>query len=456
MPVGSPALGSGEASRDRGPASGSRACGSHRLEGQFRCRQSRSSQIPVAFQARAGETRGVSDRPLSGVRVLELAHLVAGPACGLYLADMGADVIKVEDPRGGDASRIVYTAKYGGESAVFATVNRNKRSVAIDLATDEGRALFLRLAERADVVIEGYRGGVAERLGIDYDRLVTVNPRLVYCSVSAFGPTGPWSEKPGVDMLVQAMSGLMATTGDPDGGPVLCGAPVIDTMGALIAGQAIVTALLHRERGGRGQRIDVSLLGAGLFALTARLPVFLATGEEPARAGSAHAYLAPFQAYRASAGGWIYVAVWTERLWRPFCEAIEHPALIADERFLTNQERCRNREPLNAILVPLFGKRTVGEWMAILEAAGVLCAPVNRYTDLLKDPQVAASGMLVEQEHPRTGRFTTLATPARFGGTPATIRLAPPALGEHTDAVLRETGITDAELAGLRERGVLA
>jgi len=218
--------------------------------------------------------------PLAGYRVLELAHLVAGPACGLYLADMGADVIKIEAPGSGDASRTAYGSQYGGESAVFLTVNRNKRSVAIDLARPEGRAAFERLAATADVVLEAYRGGVAERLGIDWTRLSPINPRLIYCSLSAFGPDGPWRDKPGVDMVVQAMGGLMAVMGEPDGPPVLCGAPVLDTIGALMAGQGVVTALLHRERTGQGQRLDVSLLNGTLLAHAARLSIFLAGREE--------------------------------------------------------------------------------------------------------------------------------------------------------------------------------
>src|SRR6266850_729204 len=199
--------------------------------------------------------------PLAGYRVLELAHLIAGPACGMYLADMGADVVKIEQPTGGDASRTAYGTQLGDESAVFVTVNRNKRSVALDLARPEGLAAFDRLVALTDVVIEAYRGGVAERLGIDWPRLARINPRLVYCSLSAFGPDGPWRDKPGVDMLVQAMGGLMAVMGEPDGPPLLCGAPVLDTIGALMAGQGILTALLHRERTGEGQRVDVSLLG---------------------------------------------------------------------------------------------------------------------------------------------------------------------------------------------------
>jgi len=289
-------------------------------------------------------------------------------------------------------------------------------------------------------VLEAYRGGVAERLGIDWTRLQPLNPRLIYCSLSAFGPDGPWRDKPGVDMLVQAMGGLMAVMGEPDGPPVLCGAPVLDTIGALMAGQGVLTALLHRERTGEGQRVDVSLLNGTLLAHAARLSIFLATGEEPGRWGSGHPYIVPFQAFQAR-DGWVYVAVWIDRLWRPFCEAIEQPALAADARYATRADRLARRAELGAVLDKIFATRTVADWMARLEARDVLCAPVNRYADLPHDAQVQASGMLVEQDHPRAGRFRTLDTPIRFSRTPGTIRTPAPALGEHTEAWRRDLGL---------------
>src|SRR2546427_764603 len=288
-----------------------------------------------------------------------MAHLIAGPACGMYLADMGADVIKVENPGSGDASRTAYARHLNGESAVFVTVNRNKRSVGLDLAHPDGRRVFHRLVEGADVVIEAYRGGVAERLGIDYD------------------------------------------------------------------------------------------------SHAARLSIFLATGEEPGRHGSAHPYLSPFQAF-AARDGWIYVAAWLDRLWAPFCAAIERPDLAKDERFTTNESRVRHRAALNAILTPIFTHATVKEWMARLEAREVLCAPVNRYADLTTDPQVAATGMLVPDTHPRAGGFTSLGTPVRFGRTPGTIRTPAPQLGEHTELVLCEAGIAADEIARLRTAKVVA
>jgi crotonobetainyl-CoA:carnitine CoA-transferase CaiB-like acyl-CoA transferase len=392
--------------------------------------------------------------PLAGYRVLELAHLVAGPVCGMYLADMGADVVKVESPEGGDAARRVYRAPPGHDSAMFLVVNRNKRSAALDLSRPEGYRAFLRLAARADIVIEAYRGGVAERLGIDYARLAPQNPRLVYCSLSAFGPHGPWREKPGLDMLVQAMGGLMAVTGEPGGGPALVGAPIVDTIGALMAGQGILTALLHRERTGQGQRVDVSLLEGMLLAHAARLPLYWTRGEEPGRHGSAHAHLAPFQAFQAS-DGWIYVAVWVDRLWKPFCAAIGREALADDARFADGESRLRHRAALVALVEPLFRERTVAEWMARLEALDVLCAPVNGFADLDRDPQVRATGMFIEQDHPAAGRIRTLAPAVRFDRTPGSVRTPAPTLGEHTDAVLGEAGLTPEEIAGLRKAGAV-
>ena len=393
--------------------------------------------------------------PLAGYRVLELAHLIAGPVCGMSLADLGADVVKVEQPGEGDASRVVYGAHYGDESAVFLTVNRNKRSVALDLARPHGRAVLDRLVVRSDVLIEAYRGGVAERLGIDYPRLATINPRLVYCSLSAFGPEGPFRNRPGLDMLVQAMGGLMAVMGEPDRPPVLCGAPVLDTLGAFMAGQGILAALLHRERTGIGQRVDVSLLNGVLLAHAARLSIFMATGVEPGRWGSGHPYLAPFQAFQTR-DGCLYVAVWVDRLWPAFCAAIGTPGLTDDPRFRTRADRLARRDELTALLEPVFLQETVAAWMARLEAHDVLCAPVNRYADLLTDPQIAATRMLVEQEHPRAGRFRTLDSPVRLSVTPASIRTPAPALGEHTDAVLTEAGLAPGEIEGLRRAGVVA
>jgi formyl-CoA transferase/CoA:oxalate CoA-transferase len=256
-------------------------------------------------------------------------------------------------------------------------------------------------------------------------------------------------------MLVQALGGIMSVTGEPDGGPLLCGTPVVDTMGALACGQAVVTALLHRERTGQGQRVDVALLDQALLANAARLIMHLATGEEIGRNGSAHPFMVPFQAFAAK-DGWIYVAVWADRLWKPFCDAVGRPDLAGDPRFADRPTRFRHREDLRAVVVPIFRERPVAEWMSRLEAADVLCVPINDFASLAHDPQVKAAGMLVEEDHPRAGRFTTLGPAARFAATPGTRRTPAPALGEHTEAVLAEAGFGPDEIQHLRACGAIA
>ena len=393
-------------------------------------------------------------RPLEGVRVLELAHLIAGPTGGMYLADMGADVIKVESREAPDASRSVYGITRAGEGILHLTVNRNKRALCLDLQKPAGRATFYRMVKTADVVLEGYRNGVAERLGIDYATLAPMNPRLVYCSVSAFGPEGPWRDKPGLDALAQAVGGLMAVTGEVNGGPALVGAPVVDTIGGLLAAQGILLALIGRGRTGQGQKVDVSLLDGVLLSHLARLAVYHETGIPLGRYGSGHPNLVPYQAFRAS-DGWIFVAVWRDATWGPFCATIGQPDLAADPRFATSADRVTHRKELEPLIESMLLTRTVEEWMAALSPLDVLCAPVNDYTQLVRHPAVLATGMIVEQEHPRAGRITTMANPVKLEKTPGTIRTGAPALGEHSRDILQEAGLTSAEIDGLAADGVI-
>src|SRR5712692_10457852 len=303
-------------------------------------------------------------RALEGVRVLELAHLIAGPTCGMYLADMGADVIKVESRESPDASRTVYGIARAGEGILHLTVNRNKRALCLDLDKAPGRAAFYRVVKTADVVLEGYRNGVAEKLGTDSATLRPMNPPLIYGSVSAFGPDGPWRNKPGLDALAQAVGGLMAVTGETDGGPALVGAPVVDTIGGLLAVQGILTALIARGRTGEGQRVDVSLLDGALLSHLARLSVFHESGVPIGRYGSGHPNLVPYQAFHA--------------------------------RFAARADRLANRKELTALLVVAIAGRTVEEWMAALEPLDVLCAPINDYVQLVRHAAVLATGLIVE------------------------------------------------------------
>ncbi len=393
-------------------------------------------------------------RALEGVRVLELAHLIAGPTCGMYLADMGADVIKVESRESPDASRTVYGVARAGEGILHLTVNRNKRALCLDLGKPLGRETFYRVVKTADVVLEGYRNGVAEKLGIDAATLRPMNPRLIYCSVSAFGPEGPWRSKPGLDALAQAVGGLMAITGETDGAPALVGAPVVDTIGGLLASQGILTALIARGRTGEGQRVDVSLLDGVLLSHLARLSVFHETGVPIGRYGSGHPNLVPYQAFRAR-DGWIFVAVWKDDTWRPFCDVAGRPELADDPRFATRADRLANRKELTALIEIAIAGRTIEEWMAALEPIDVLCAPINDYAQLVRHPAVQAAGMIVEQEHPRAGRFTTMATAVKLEKTPGTIRTGAPAVGEHSREILAEAGLTAAELDALAAQGII-
>jgi formyl-CoA transferase/CoA:oxalate CoA-transferase len=361
----------------------------------------------------------------------------------------------VESREAPDAGRSVYPrAVRNGEGVLHLTVNRNKRAICLDVKRPEGRDAFRRLAAWADVIIEGFRGGVAERLGIDYDSVKAVNPRLIYCSISAFGPDGPWREKPGLDSLAQALGGLMAVTGEPDGGPVLCGAPVADTLGGMLAIQGILTALIARAASGQGQRVDASLLNGMLFAHTARLSVFHETGEPLPRYGSGHPEIVPYQAFQA-ADGWLFVAAWVERLWPPFCKALGLDGLASDPRFATRADRLAHRRELEATLAPIFRARPVAEWMEALEKADVLCAPVNDYPGLVRHPQVVATGFITEQDHPRAGRFKTVATPVKLEKTPGTIRTPAPSLGEHSEAVLAEAGFTRTEIESLAAKRII-
>ncbi len=393
-------------------------------------------------------------RALEGVRVLELAHLIAGPTCGMYLADMGADVIKVESRESPDASRTVYGIARAGEGILHLTVNRNKRALCIDLGKPMGREAFYRLVRTADVVLEGYRNGVAEKLGIDYATLRPLNSRLVYCSLSAFGPDGPWRNKPGLDALAQAVGGIMAVTGEAEGGPALVGAPVVDTIGGLLATQGILTALIARGRTGEGQRVDVSLLDGALLSHLARLSVFHETGVPIGRYGSGHPNLVPYQAFHAR-DGWIFLAVWKDDTWRPFCAAAGRSELADDPRFAARADRLANRKELTALLEVAIAGRTVEEWMAALEPLDVLCAPINDYAQLVRHPAVLATGLIVEQDHPRAGRFTTMATAVKLEKTPGTIRTGAPAMGEHSREILGEAGLTAAELDALAAEGVI-
>jgi len=391
-----------------------------------------------------------------GVRVLDLSRMLAGPYGSMLLADMGAEVIKVEEPDGGDPMRVMGPPFLpDGESAYFLSINRNKKSVALDLTKPEGRRVFLDLAAEADVVWENFRPGVMERLGLAYAALARVNPRLVMCSISAYGQDGPYRDWPAFDLALQAMGGAMSVTGEDGRPPVRMGLPMGDLAGGMFGAFAVAGALFRRERTGRGAHVDLSLLDCQVSLLTYMAQYFWTDGRVPHPLGSGHASVVPYGAL-ATRDGHLIVAIFAEKFWAGFCGAVERAEWVRDARFAANRDRVAHRAELMALIEPRFRELTTDEWLHRLHAAGVPAAPILAVDRVLDDPQVRHRRMVVELEHPRHGALATLGTPIKVDGA-LEAPLAPPArLGEHTDAVLRELLKYPAErIAALRREGVV-
>ena len=403
--------------------------------------------------------------PLSHLRVLDLSRVLAGPWATQVLADLGAEVIKVERPDIGDESRAWgppflrdARGEETGESAYFLGTNRGKRSIAVDLSVPEGRAIVRRLAERSDVLVENFKVGALDRLGLGYDELSAANPGLVYCSITGFGQTGPYRARAGYDFLIQAMGGLMSVTGEPDGapggGPMKVGVAIADVLTGMYATTAVLAALAHRERSGRGQRVDLALLDVQVAMLANQAQSTLVTGRPPGRMGNAHPSIVPYQAF-ATRDGHIVLAVGNDGQFARFCEAAGRPELSRDARFATNAARVRNRADLVALLAPVLAARTSRDWIAALEGAGVPGGPINDLAQVLADPQVRARGLRVEVPHPLAGTVPVVASPIRLSETPVE-HGTPPLLGQHTREVLVEVlGMDAAEVEALRERRVI-
>jgi crotonobetainyl-CoA:carnitine CoA-transferase CaiB-like acyl-CoA transferase len=380
---------------------------------------------------------------LAGIRVLDVTQVMAGPFCCQVLGDMGADVIKVEPPGEGEqARRSLGFRRKGEDTAAFMAVNRNKRGIALDLKDPAQQEVLHRLVETADVLVENFRPGVAERLGIGWERVAEINPRLVYASISGFGQTGPYSERPGFDLIAQGLSGVMSVTGEPGGDPVKCGIPVSDLSSGLFCAIAILSAVIARERTGRGQRIDTSLFEGALALSIWESAELWATGRTPEPLGSAHRLLAPYQALRTS-DGHVTVGANNQRMWRALCEAIGREELAEDSRFVSNDARMDNRAALVAELEAVLVGRTTGEWVEVLLAAGVPCGPIHDYAEVFDDPHTRAREMVVEVEHPVEGSMSALGIPVKMSDTPGSVRRPAPLLGEHTEEVLREIGIEE-------------
>ena len=399
--------------------------------------------------------------PLTGVKVLDFTHGVAGPYCTMLLADLGADVVKVEKPGRGDATRYMNVSsdfldaipESGGD--YFLAINRNKRSVTLDLASAAGRELALRLSEWADIVVQSFRPGVMDRLGLGYEVMRARNPQVIYASLSAYGPNGPMAQQPGMDVAIQARSGVMSITGYPGGEPVKPGASLADFSAGVHLTVAVTAALYSRAVTGVGQEVNVSLLDSTMSMLSNYVVAVQDGGARIQPMGSGHPQLVPFQAFQ-SADGHIVIATGTNSLFRRLCVVLGREDIAEDARFRTNQERVVHREALVEILTAVTRARTTAEWLELFEANKIPCAPVNTLQEAFADREVVDNGMLVELQHPKVGAIHVIGTPYRFGGTPAAVRTAPPLLGEHTDSVLEEVLLLDREsMEALREDGVL-
>ena len=393
--------------------------------------------------------------PLDGITVIELAHIMAGPVCGLMLADMGADVIKVEKVPGGDDSRRFLPPDIDGESAAFMMLNRNKRGIAVNLKHEDGKAVLRRLLATADVVIENYRRGTMERLGLGYEILKGDNPGLIYCEISGFGSTGPYRDRGGFDLIAQGMSGLMSITGEgPGREPVKVGAPVTDITAGILGAMGVLAAYLHRLKTGEGQRVDTSLFEAGIVHSYWQSAICLATGESPGPMGSAHPLNAPYQAFR-TADGWITVGAANQATWLKILDVLEMPGIAGDPRFADNAKRMENRPALTEALGQVFAGHTTADWLQRLESAGVPAGPVLSIGEMHADAQTLARDMIVEAPHSRLGAVKSLGTPVKFSATPAGVRLGAPMLGEHTREVLGGCGYSDDEIDGLAKSGAV-
>ncbi len=392
--------------------------------------------------------------PLAGVVVLDLTQILAGPMCTMVLADMGADVIKVEKPNGGDDNRRMGPPFIKDWSAGFLAVNRNKRSLALDLQSDGGREVFKRLLEGADMVVENFRPGVMERLGLAYDELKKIKPALVYCTISGFGSTGPARNRGGFDLVAQGVSGLMSITGHPNSPPAKVGVPITDLTAGLFGANGIMAAYVHALKTGEGQMVDTSLMEAGVAYTVWESSVYFAEGEIPGPLGSAHRVSAPYQALRTR-NGYLNLGAATQPTWEQLCRAIGREDLMDDDRFRNPWDRKAREEELAALLEQTFSTEDTEHWLELLDSAGVVAGPIYNMEQVYRDPQVLAREMLVHTEDPDLGTMKNIGVPVKLSSTPGSIRRRAPALGEHSSEILLERGFSQDEVDGLLADGVI-
>jgi crotonobetainyl-CoA:carnitine CoA-transferase CaiB-like acyl-CoA transferase len=390
-------------------------------------------------------------KPLLGIRVLDFSKVLAGPMCTQALSDYGADVIKIESCGTGDDTR-GWPPFRSGDGAVFISANRNKRSLALDLKTPEAQEIAHKLAATSDVIVESFGPGVPERLGIDYDTLRAINKRIIYCSVSGFGRTGPLAEGKGYDMILQAFTGMLSFMGEPDSGPVRAPFSPVDQGTGMHALSSILLALLSRDRTGEGCRIDVSLFDTGVAFLGYMLQGYWERGTEPQRFGCAHESLCPYEAFQASDKR-VLIGVASEPLWRRFCKVTGLESMLSDARFATNAERVRHRAETVSAIQAVIATRSCKEWVELLTAEGIPCSQINNFADMLSHPHTLESGMVEQYDSPAYGRLNTICPPVKFDGKRNPVLVSPPTLGQHTADILAELGYTDEEVDRLARQG---
>ena len=394
-------------------------------------------------------------KALEGIRVLDLTRALAGPFCTLMLGDNGADVIKIEIPGSGDDTRKWGPPFIGDESAYFLSINRNKRSLTLNLQDPKAQDVFMKLAKDSDVVVENFTPGVMDRFGLGYEAVKAVNPNVVYCSISGFGQDGPYRSRPAYDQIMQGVGGLMSITGEPDGEPQKIGIAVTDIGAGMWSAFAITTALHHRDKTGEGQYIDISMLDAQVAWLTYQAAFFFANDDPPKRMGAAHPTLVPYQAFMCSDGKYINVAVGSERIWERFCQGMGREDLKDHPDYSVNSVRVAHRGAIVSMLQEIFLTRPVSEWVEDLQAANVPCGPINDLADVFADPQVLARDMLQEMPHPTLGTIKQTGLPIKFSRTPGGLDLHPPLLGEHNQEILSSLGYSDADVQSLKDASVI-
>ncbi len=393
--------------------------------------------------------------PLQGVRVLDLTRILSGPYCTMMLGDMGADIIKVENPKGGDDTRVWGPPFLNGVSTYYISINRNKKSFTLNLKHEKGKEILANLIRQSDVVAENFRPGTLDKLGFPWEEIQRINPRTILTSVSGFGHTGPRASEPGFDVVIQGEGGLMSITGEPDGPPTKVGASVADIVAGMLAAQGTLLALYHREKTGRGQKVDISMLDGQVALLTYHANSFFATGTIPPRRGNKHPSITPYETYQC-ADGYLNLGVGNDSLWRRFCDAVELGDLKDDPRFAVNSDRVENREALQERLDEFFAARKVAPTLDLLKSAGIPCGPINDISQVFDEPQVLARDMVVDIDVPGAGPTRLTGVPIKLSETPGAVELPPPALGQHTDELLESLlGLDAPARQALRDDGVI-